>query len=385
LHKIVSLTKLKSHSILYSLSPAAYARLRKGRSVIRRHSRWELVETMTKAVVRVLLPSATGLSLLLSACGGGGDTADQPAPIAATPAPPPIPVPTPTPTPTPSPPPGASQPTLLTLTMNTNLEGFFGSNGFFRTQSGQVSDVQDLGIAAGVPVRYEAQGGNFSITSVQYLIPNQPSSGPVFVTRDNAASNSSYAEYSAQSGGVRYRYTQLFPGSQNALLPLLYSSIGLARASYLDPQTGTTSYGITPMSFGILFNWDTAVLNGSATYLGVVLGHARGVGSRVYDVSGTVEIFLNYNTTAFTGRLVLMGKDDVTGEIVSLGSFELKEDRPRNVLDYFYASSSGNGRLQARLAGSLGEELMGGFDATIPDPKNPVVTMKLSAALAARK
>jgi hypothetical protein len=216
------------------------------------------------------------------------------------------------------------------------------------------------------------------------LIPNS-TIAPVTLRYDASASTTSFSDYRAEAAGVAYRFTALTTGASNTLLPLYYSSIAIARASYFDAAVGVTKYGVTPMSYGILFNWDTTKLTGAANYSGVVLGHARGPGSRVYELSGTVDFALNYDTTAFTGRIHLNGRDDRSGEVVDLGTLEFMQGPPRGVLDYFYASTSNNGRLQARLAGSLGEELIGGFDAQVPDPRVPGAIFKVALALAAKK
>lgn len=333
--------------------------------------------------------SGLTIGVLLAGCGGGnggGGSSTVPVVSGPSPTPSPTPTPTPAPTPAPTPPPVAgSQPTLLSLTADTGLEGFAGSNGYYRAPNGQVTYAQDLSVAATTPVRYNAATRSFTFTTFDYLVPNDKVTGPFSLTRDASASTSSFSDYTAQSNGISYRLTQLTPGASNTVLPLYYSSIAIARASYYDSAAGVTKFGLTPMAFGILFNWDTTKLTGAAKYSGIVLGHARGEGSRVYEVSGTVTIALNYDTTAFTGILKLVGKDDQTGEIVDLGTRALSQGRPRGVLDYFYANTDNDGQLQARLAGSLGEEFMGGFDAKIPDPRTPGAVLKVVLALAASK
>lgn len=326
--------------------------------------------------------SALALAICLSACGGGGNGSGSSIPVVTAPSPTPTPPPASTPTPTPTA--VGSQPTLLSLTSSTNLEGFAGSNGYYRAQNGSVTYAEDYSTAATVPVRYDTSQRTFTYTSFEYLIPNEHV-GAVTLSRDAAASTSSFSEYTARSSGVSYRYTQLTPGASNSLLPLYYSSVAVARASFVDTVTGITKYGITPMAYGVLFNWDKTKLTGSGNYGGIVLGQARGTGSRVYNLSGTVEVVINYDTTAFTGRIRLTARDDVTGETIDLGVLEFTPSGPRGVLDYFYANTSNEGRLQGRLAGSQGEEFIGGFDAKIPDPRVPGTILKVALALAARK
>lgn len=294
--------------------------------------------------------------------------------------------PTPSPASTPTPTPASSTQNLLNLSANTNLEGFAGSNGYYRARNDTITGVEDLGIAATTPVMYDAFSHTFLYRSFDYLLPNNPNSGNVSLSYNASASSAGYSTYTGQANGTSYSFTQLTPGATNSVLPLIYTSIAVAKASFVESSTGITDHGVTPMAFGILFNWDTTHLTGSGDYTGVILGQARGKGStHAYDITGTINLNINYDTTNFSGQLHLIATDDKTGTAFDLGTVTLSNISPRGVLDYFYADVTGSDLLQGRLGGPLGQEFVAGFDAHFPDPQASGVTMKVSAALAAKK
>jgi hypothetical protein len=210
--------------------------------------------------------------------------------------------------------------------------------------------------------------------------------GPTSLKRDNAASDLSFSVYRALSGGADYELRQLNIGPDNPSLPLIYANLATTKALFRDPASGLLKAEITPVAFGLLFNYDKATLKGLGTYTGLLMGHARGVGSNhVYEITGTVRFNIDYDTTDFTAEIHLRGTDDVTGQSVDFGILRWKADRPRRVLDHFIAHNVPDQSMQAQLAGPLGEELLGGFDAKLADPLMPSVTLKVTGAMVARK
>jgi hypothetical protein len=140
------------------------------------------------------------------------------------------------------------------------------------------------------------------------------------------------------------------------------------------------------MAFGLPFNFDTTTLAGQATYNGILVGIARGVaGKNVYDVSGSFQFRLNYDTTAFTGEVHLTGKNDLTGEAVDFGTFPFTSTSLRGDLASFVTQIGASGNFQAVLAGPFGEEMIAGIDLTLPDPVATSVSLRLSGMLAGKK
>lgn len=317
----------------------------------------------------------------LGGCGGGGSSA--PTPIIVTPSPTPTPIPTPSPTPTPTPSPGST--TLLNLTATTALLGYSSSVGSFRSADGLVTSVQDSSITAGSPVRYDQPSGTFVFKSYQFIIPSLSGPNDVPLFKDPDHSTPTFTEATGQSGLTSYRFTQLVIGPTNPTLPLLYSSVAIVRAKY-DDGSGQVRYGVTPMAFGLPFNFDTTTLAGQATYNGILVGIARGVGGKnVYDVSGSFQFRVNYDTTAFSGEVHLTGRNDVTGEVLDFGTFPFASTSLRGELDEFGTQIGGSGTFRASLTGPLGEELMAAIDLTLPDPAATSVTLRLSGMLAGKK
>lgn len=321
---------------------------------------------------------------LLGGCGDGGSGSSIPVvPGAPTPSPSPSPSPTPSPTPTPSDP--TDTPTLLTLTESTSLPGFSGDNGFSRKDSGLIFSVQDYSAAAEQPVFYDAANHSFTyyLTSVFFPAPVQ---GSFTFTRDAASSTASFSQYTGTAGDTTVRLTQLNIGSSNPTLALYYCSLAYAKATYRNPTTGAIGMGIEPMSFGLQYDWGKQPLHGLAAYRGILLGSARGQGSsHAYDLTGSVEIDLDYDTTDFTGSIHLTAQDDLSGRVIDLGTIPLKASSPRGVLDYLYSRTTQGDQMQSTLAGSRGEELMGVFDAHLADPQAAGVTMKIAAAFVGKR
>jgi hypothetical protein len=321
-------------------------------------------------------------AVMLSSCGEGGP--DATSPIVTAPAATPTPTVTPTPTATPTPT-SSNAATLLTLSPGTQVQGFQGSNAYYRDASYTVTYAQDLSIGAGFPVYVGSTAGSFVITSSQSVIPSG-GSALVSLRADYSNPVPGYLKATGQDGATKYTYQQLVIGPSNPVLPLTYSSVSIVRASYQDTASNITKYAVSPAAWGTPFDYSTVKLTGSATYNGVVLAHARGTGStHVYDITGTAQISMNYDSTAFTGTIALTATDDVTGATFGLGTINLQSNPPRGSLDYFYSTTTSGDLFQGRLAGNSGQEFIAGFDAHIADPQTPNVLMKISGALAARK
>jgi len=273
----------------------------------------------------------------------------------------------------------------LTLTADTTLPGFSGDDGYDRKSTGLVFNTLNYSASADSPVRYDAARRGFTF----YFSPvffRHSEDGAFSLARDNANSTASFSQYYGTAGDNQVRVTQLNPGSSNPTLPLQYCSLVLAKATYVDPTTGAIGVGVEPLSFGLMYDWDKQTLHGSAVYKGILLGLARGQGSNhVYDLDGTVEIDLDYDTSDFTGSIHLTGRDDKSGKVVDLGIIPLKADPPRGTLDYFYSATTAGDQMQSAMAGSKGQEFMGVFDAHMADPQSPSVTMKIAAAFAAKR
>lgn len=323
--------------------------------------------------------------LMLSSCGGGGsDSASSP--VVTAPAATPTPTPTPTPAPTATPTPTVSDTTtLLSLAPGTQVFGFLGSNAYYRDSAKNVTYAQDFSIGAGFPVSVGSSAGSFVIISSQDVIPSGGSAlTPLRVDYTNPIPG--YLKAVGQNGSTNYNYQQLIIGASNTVLPLTYSSLSIVRASYFDATKNITKYAVSPAAWGTLFDYSKVKLTGSATYNGLVLAQARGQGSaHVYDINGTTQINLNYDSTDFNGSIVLSAIDNVSGATFSLGTINLKSNQPRGVLDYFYSNTSSGDMLQGHLTGYSGQEFIAGFDAHIADPQAPGVLLKISGALAARK
>ncbi len=321
-------------------------------------------------------------TMALASCGGGGTgssgSVQTPPPGAPTPAPSPAPSPTPSP---------AGAPTLLTLSQTTQLSGYTASNGYFRLPPlGNVTYAQDLGVGAGFPAIYDAATRALTFFQVVYVIPRSTVAGPTVLTRDNTASDASFSVFRQRSNGVDYTLRQLDIGSSNPTLPLVYSNLAVAGASFVDPADNLLKVGVTPMAFGLPFEYEKASLSGTGAYDGILLGHARGEGSNhVYNVTGTVQFSVNFQTTDFTATIHLTGKDDATGQSVDFGSIDFKPSSPRGVLDFLIALNAKSDSLQARFDGPRAEELIGGVDAHFADPLMPSVTLKLTGAFAAKQ
>jgi hypothetical protein len=245
--------------------------------------------------------------------------------------------------------------------------------------------VQDSSIGAGSPVRYDQPSGTFVFKSYQFIIPSLSGPDNVPLFKDPDLSTPTFSEATGQSGLTSYRFSQLVIGPTNPTLPLIYSSVAIVRAKY-DDGTGQVRYGVTPMAFGLPFNPDTTKLAGEATYNGIIVGIARGVGGKnVYDVSGSFQFKLNYDTSAFSGEVHVTGKNDLTGEVVDFGTFPFMSSSLRGALDVFATRIGDSGNFQANLAGPLGEEMIAGIDLSLPDPAATSVTLRLSGMLAGKK
>lgn len=335
--------------------------------------------------MKVGMLAGVGIVALLAGCGsGGGSNSSIPVvPGAPTPSPSPSPSPTPSPTPTPSDP--NASPTLLTLSENTSLSGFSGDNGFSRNQSGQIFSVQNYTSGAEQPVFYDASTHSFTYYLSPVFFP-APVEGSFTFARDNASSTATFSQYTGTAGDTTVRLTQLNIGSSNPTLALQYCSLAYARATYQNATTEATGIGIEPMSFGLQYDWDKQKLHGIAIYQGILLGSARGQGStHAYDLSGSVEIDLNYDTSDFTGSIHLTARDDISGRVIDLGTIPLKASSPRGALDYFYSATTAGDQMQSTLAGPTGEEMMGVFDAHLADPQAAGITMKIAAAFVGKR
>lgn len=318
---------------------------------------------------------ALSVHLSLIGCSGGGGSGG--AGTVVTPGPTPTPAPSPTPTPTP-----VGQ-TLLTLSADTDLFGYGSSNAYYRSTAGLLTYAPDTAVGPGLQARYAAATRSLTFYAASFSIPGTSVSGPTTLVRDAAGSDANFTLFRQTEGGVEYRVRQLNIGTSNALLPLIYSNLAILSTSFTDAEG--LKVGAVAMAFGIKFDPALTTLTGSGNYDGLFFGTARGPGGRhVYDVTGTVRYTINYDTRNFDVQLVLTGKESLTGETVALGAYDLRPDVVRGTLDALLVSTR-DYRLQSILTGPMGEELVGGFDLTRPDPLEPAITLKLTGAFVARK
>jgi hypothetical protein len=327
--------------------------------------------------LRVMTLAVVGVASL-AGCGGGGSSAPDGTPVT------PTPVPAPVPTPNPGPLMNGPDPTLLNLVADTDLPGYSGVNDYFRAPDGRVTYVSTTHAAYTVPARFQASTRSLTYNIFAEQIPQSGSTNSISLTRDESASTDAYVVSTGQSQDVSYKFTQLRVGSSNTLLPLFYSTVAISEAKVFDAVQGVTRYGISPLAFGVQFEWERTLLSGSANYRGVVLGNARGVGTRVYQVTGTVEIAANYDTKVFSGTLRLSGKDDVTGKDFDLGTIDLVPQNPRPVLDYIYFTT-GATSIQANFKGEKAQEIAGVYEGDIADPQTPGASLRVVAGIALKK
>ena len=322
------------------------------------------------------LLSAVASCVLLAGCGGDGNGSGGS--LAGSSG---SPTTSPSPTPTSS---TASQ-NLLTLNTDQSLMGFAGGNNYYRDASGKVTDETQFGAGLGSPVTYIAASHSFAYSFSAYYLPKTVNV-TASLTYNQSASSSGYSAYDAQPNGAMLTLRRLDIGSANPVLPLIYSNVAITKASYYDPSTGVTGYDVTPQAFGLIFKYDQARLTGNGVYSGVVLGQAEAKGgTHVYDISGTVDLSINYDATTFTGQLHLFATDDKTGQRFDLGTLPLKETVARGTLDSFLSKTTGQDFFKGQLMGPMGEEFIAGIDAHYTDPEMADVTLKISAVAAARK
>ncbi|CAN5236687.1 hypothetical protein BH11PSE5_BH11PSE5_27030 [soil metagenome] len=328
-----------------------------------------------------------GVSLLVlstAACGGSeSQSSPTPSPITIpTPAPTPVPTPTPTPTPTPSP----SDPTLLSLSETTQLVGFQGNSGYVRASNGTITYVTETGYGPGTVAVYDPSSGGISYLASGFTVFGMPAITSVSLRADTSQSDATYLVSVGQSNGVSVQVKQLRIGTSNLTLPLLYSSIAFARTSYSNPSTGETLSGIVPFSFGLQFDPQVFRPTGKATYVGLVLAHARAEGgSNAYEISGTMHLDSNYDTGETSGYFELTGRNDITDEIVNFGRINILPSK-RDTLDVIIsAPDTSGGRLQAFYTGKQAQELMGAFEAQLMDPRSPSQSLRATGAFAAKR
>lgn len=150
-------------------------------------------------------------------------------------------------------------------------------------------------------------------------------------------------------------------------------------------RPGTLS-GIVPFSFGLQFDPQVFRPTGNATYVGLVLAHARAEGgSNAYEISGTMHLDANYDIGETSGYFELKGRNDVTGEIVGFGRINILPSR-RDTLDVIIsATDTSGGGLQAFYTGKQAQELMGAFEAQLTDPRSPSRSLRATGSFAAKR
>ncbi|WP_448662086.1 hypothetical protein ACG3SL_15605 [Sphingomonas sp. CJ20] len=268
------------------------------------------------------------------------------------------------------------------------MSGYTGSNGYYRDLStGKVTYTENLSIGAGMPASYSARDRRITVFFPAYLIPKAVIKGPPSLVLDAAASNQTFSIYRQQADGVSYALKELNLGANNMSLPLVYSSLAFISAAYQDPADNILKTGASPIVYGLIYDRVTKLTNlGSRNYSGLLLGQASATGSsHVYELTGTVQFKIDFVTNRYTSEIHVSARDDKSGVSFDLGVLKFDESPyPRPEPDYFLGSISG-AHSQAFLTGPAGEELVGGFDASIDDPQTPGVKLIVTGAYAAKR
>lgn len=260
--------------------------------------------------------ASAALILTLAGCSGGSSTPGS--------------VVTPTPSPSSSPPP----------TTNTNLGNMTADRMFTspsslllysRTAEGH---VQFTGVISGMtPVTYLAASSGWQVRNITGVAASMDANPNIaFGTGDlvAGASDARYASYKRTIDGFDFSLKLLKTSPANDLIALTYSSIGYTLQGRSPPLTALpnyTNFRQQQFAYGFATPATASLPAGNLVYRGVVLGGSTSFSpepnSPVYEVTGTIEVTVNFAASTASGTARLSGKDDRTGAVVDLGTYNV--------------------------------------------------------------
>lgn len=176
-------------------------------------------------------------------------------------------------------------------------------------------------------------------------------------------------------------------GPANDQLSLTYSTIGSFRFAQSNVLAGGTSQDVRSIAFGLPLPASAVPTSGSMSYKGLLLGHAAGGDFSIrpkraeYDITGTVELTIDYATHEVTGALLLTATDS-SATRYQLGSISFKGTQSGEGSKW--TATAGNGTMDGFVSGPRVEEAAGVFSFTVPDPVDPSLTLTLVGSLAGR-
>lgn len=241
---------------------------------------------------------------------------------------------------------------------------------------------------------YSAATKSFSVVNVTGR-PAIVSANPVIrfgeADRVVTASNARQTVYKSTVNGYDYDLTLFNPGPGNDLLALTYSSIGMTRQTMSGPLATYPKYtSLTSHAFAYGIGTPSTAVKpaGTVTYRGILMGEAAILSSLpvpVYRISGTISITVNFADGTNSGVLELIGTDDRTGAVTSLGEFQFSVDDGKLV-----GFAGGLGRADGDAAyqyyGPAAQELSGGAGLQIMNsPYAKGGLLALSFAFAAKR
>lgn len=273
------------------------------------------------ALIALVLLGACGSGSGSSAPGGGPGAVVTPTPSSS-----PTPTPTPTPMPTPSPSPFGS------LDSDRNFEAPAALLLYGRTDEGR---VEFTGVSSGISNGYSYLAAPDAwrvrnLTGVTAFVEAHPSIDfqPSDIVSDQT--NTRYVAYKRTIEGYDFTYKRLQWNANNDLLALNYSTIGYTLQGRSPPLSAYPTFTLfRQQQFSLGFDTPTAAAlpSGDVRYRGVVLGGSTtfspNPNTPVYEVTGTIDLTVNFATGTVSGSAVLAGKDDRTGAVVDLGTFPI--------------------------------------------------------------
>ena len=249
--------------------------------------------------MRLVLVSVAGvLSLALAACGGDSST--------PTPTPTPTPTGTPTPTPTPTAVAYATSETALQYTIEGGVQ--------------RVANTQSVAPAMGSVFAFTPAQNGYTYTLLNGTVNPSPSEAAIFTaastkTCDVAALcfGSAFFFQQITAGAGNYYLSRFITGPGNPLMALSYAAFGTFEEAFLDAAGPRQHVDLRPFAYGISSPAGAIPTTGTATFNGLLTGHATGnkpgaTGtSNIYQVNGTSQLVVNYAAGTATLKLVLHG------------------------------------------------------------------------------
>lgn len=239
-----------------------------------------------------------------------------------------------------------------------------------------------------------ATGGLLGNYNVSYRDPGVWSLANTFTYSDSdidsARSNDQWTFYGDNdpAGGSIDGLQLLNSGPGNSLIELTYTKLGI----WARGGNGGGDYEIARRYAAFGFRTDEADVptTGSASYTGVVIGAGKseGTDSRFYDLSGSANIAVRFDSNEWDGVLTLSGQDRADGSTRDFGIFgsqvgvltgaELTETA---LLD----AGVDVGSIFGYLFGPLADEVAGGFLIDMDDPARAGHRLDLKGVFAGKK